>query len=522
MSSAPHLAGKTDFSKRRPIRIVDTSVRDGNQSLWAAAGITTGMMEAVGPLLDKIGLEALDFTSSTNLSMGVKFHNENPWERIARTRAVMPNTPLAAISTGMRFMSWEKASETVFRMSLRLLARHGLRRLQLAEPMNDVDITLRVAQWAKEEGFEQVVAAVTFTESPVHTDDRYRNNTLAYANSSLIDSIYLKDPGGLLTTERVRQLVPVMRAAAGSKTLELHGHCTTGAASHLYLVAAELGVDVLHTGLGPLSNGTAQPSFEHLVANLDALGIPVQADRQAASAAADMLQSFADAQGLAAGVPGEYDLSFHVHQVPGGMMGTMKRQLSEIGMLDALPQVIEEAGRVRGELGYPIMVTPFSQFVGSQALMNVLAERSGQERYSRIPDEVLKFVLGQFGTPEGPILPEVLERVAGMPRSKELSVPVVEKSLEDLHAEYATKFGRKLTEEELMLRLVLPTEQVDGVFASGPAPAWKGKASPNATPVTNAASFIDAANQLPNWKYLAVNFAGQSISLQRPTTGDTK
>jgi oxaloacetate decarboxylase alpha subunit len=521
---APHLAGKADFSKRRPIRIVDTSVRDGNQSLWAAAGVTTGMVEAVGPLLDRIGLEALDFTSSTNLSMGVKFHNENPWERIARTRAVMPNTHLAAITTGMRFMSWEKASETVFRMSLRLMAKHGLSRLQIAEPMNDVDITLRVAQWAKEEGIEQVVAAVVFTESPVHTDDRYRSNTLAYANSPFIDSIYLKDPGGLLTAERVSQLVPVMRVAAGEKTLELHSHCTTGAAPHLYLVGAELGIDVLHTGLGPLSNGTAQPSFEHLVANLDALGIPVDADREAAAAAADMLQSFADAQGLKAGVPSEYDLSFHVHQVPGGMMGTMKRQLSEIGMLDALPQVIEEAGRVRGELGYPIMVTPFSQFVGSQALMNVLAERSGQERYSRIPDEVLKFVLGHFGTPEGPILPEVLQRVADMPRSKELSVPVVEKSLDELHTEYATKFGRTLTEEELMLRLVLPAEQLDGMLTSGPAPAWKpgSRASGTNAPVTNAATFIAAANTLPDWKYLAVNFAGQSISLQRPNTGESQ
>jgi oxaloacetate decarboxylase alpha subunit len=209
-------------------------------------------------------------------------------------------------------------------------------------------------------------------------------------------------------------------------------------------------------------------------------------------------------------------------------MGTMKRQLSEIGMLDALPQVIEEAGRVRGELGYPIMVTPFSQFVGSQALMNVLAERSGQERYSRIPDEVLKFVLGHFGTPEGPILPEVLQRVADMPRSKELSVPVVEKSLEELHTEYATKFGRALTEEELMLRLVLPAEQLDGMLASGPAPAWKAgsrasRANASGTnPVTNVATFIAAANTLPDWKYLAVNFAGQSISLQRSTTGDSQ
>ena len=257
--------------RRTPIRLVDTSLRDGNQSLWGATGLTTGMVEAVGPLLDQVGYEAIDFTSSTNLLVGLKEYQENPWERISRMRDATANTPLSAITTGMRFMSWERASEPVMRMALRLMAKHGLRRLQILEPMNDVDALLRVAQWAKEEGVEIVVAAVTFTESPVHTDARYSHNVAAYAASEFVDAVYVKDPGGLLTAERTRQLIPGVRAAAGTKTLELHSHTTTGAASHVYLVAAELGVDVLHTGLGPLSNGTAQPSLENL---LDELGRP--------------------------------------------------------------------------------------------------------------------------------------------------------------------------------------------------------------------------------------------------------
>ncbi|RZL79066.1 MAG: biotin carboxyl carrier protein [Rhodococcus sp. (in: high G+C Gram-positive bacteria)] len=508
---------------RKPIRLVDTSLRDGNQSLWGATGLTTGMVEAVGPLLDQVGYEAIDFTSSTNLSMGVKWHNENPWERISRMRAVMPNTPLSAITTGMRFMSWEKASETVMRMALRLMAHHGLRRLQIAEPMNDVESLLRVAQWAKEEGIEQIVAAVTFTESPVHTDESYSRNIKAYTASRYVDSVYVKDPGGLLTVERTRQLIPGVRDAAGEKTLELHSHCTTGAASHLYLVAAELGVDVLHTGLGPLSNGTAQPGLENLVGNLDALGIPVQADRAAAAAAADILYSIAKSQNLPAGAPTEYDLSFHVHQVPGGMMGTLKRQLGELRMLEQLPAVIEETGRVRADLGYPIMVTPFSQFVGSQALMNVLAAQSGQERYSRIPDEVVRFVLGHFGTPEGEITPEVLEKVSALPRARELDKKVPEPTLAELHEEYARRFGRQLPEEELLLRMVLPQDQVDSMLAAGPAPRW----SPTGTtrhgaPVTTIAEFIRAAHELPRWKYLAVNRGTERVELRRNTTGGTQ
>ncbi|MGY5014917.1 biotin carboxyl carrier protein [Streptomyces sp. 900105755] len=506
--------------QHKSIRLVDTSLRDGNQSLWGATGLTTGMVEAVGPLLDRVGYEAIDFTSSTHLAMGVKFHRENPWERISRMRAVMPDTPLSAITTGMRFMSWEKASETVMRMALRLLARHGLRRLQIAEPMNDVDSLLRVARWAKEEGVERVVAAVTFTESPVHTDESYARNVRAYQASSYVDSVYVKDPGGLLTVERTRQLIPDIRRAAGDKSLELHSHCTTGAASHLYLAAAELGVDVLHTGLGPLANGTAQPSLENLLGNLDALGIPVRADRDAASAAAEILHAIADSQGLAAGEPTEYDLSFHVHQVPGGMMSTLRRQLGELRMLDRLPAVIEEVGRVRAELGHPIMVTPFSQFVGSQALMNVLATGSGQERYSRVPDEVARFVLGHFGTPQGEIAPEVAERVAALPRTQELAVPPAERSLAELREEYGRRAGRELPEEELLLRLVLPQDQVDAMLAAGPAPRWSPTGVGHATaPVTGVADFIRAAHRLPRWKYLAVTRGTERVELRRTGTG---
>jgi oxaloacetate decarboxylase alpha subunit len=504
------------------VRIVDTSLRDGNQSLWAAVGITTGMAEAVGPALDAIGLEAIDFTSSTHLGMGVKVHHENPWERISRMRAVTPATPLSAITTGMRFISWEKASEPVFRMSLRLLAKSGLRRLQIAEPMNDVDVTLRVAQWAKEEGIEQVVAGIVFTESPVHTDERYRTNAERYAASEFVDAVYLKDPGGLLTAERTRELIPALRAATEGTTLELHSHCTTGAASHLYLIAAQLGVDVLHTGIGPLSNGTAQPSLENLIANLDTLGIPVDVDRDAVARTGEVLNAFAAEQGLEPGRPIEYDLSSHVHQVPGGMMGTLKRQLGEVGMLDKLPAVIEEAGRVRADLGYPIMVTPFSQFVGSQALMNVLATASGQDRYSRVPDEVVRFVLGHFGTPEGKIDDEVVSRVTDMPRSAELSEPVAEPSLAELHEQYAATFGRDLDEEELLLRVVMPAEQVDAMLAQGAAPVWTAGNSTPRSPVGQVSTVVDfmaAVERLPRWRSLFVDFRGESISLQRPNEG---
>lgn len=505
-------------SSRAPVRFVDTSLRDGNQSLWGATGLTTGMVEKVGPELDRIGLEAVDFTSSTNLLMGSKTHREDPWERISRMRAVTPSAPLSAITTGMRFMSWDRSSETVMRMSLRLMARHGLRRLQIAEPMNDASAVLKIAKWAKEEGIESIVAATTFTESPVHTDANYVDAARVFAADPNVDVVYLKDPGGLLTLERTSTLVPALREAIGSKTFELHGHCTTGEAPKNYILAAQLGVDVLHTGIGPLSNGTAQPNMETVMDNLDAVGIPYQADRQAVDRVGEILNSIASDQKLPAGQVMPYDLSSHVHQVPGGMVGTLKRQLSELKMDDELPEVMAETAQVRADLGYPIMVTPFSQFVGSQALMNVLAAKAGQERYSRIPDEVLRFVLGHYGEPAGEIHSEVREKVEDLPRAKELKVePAHDKPVEELLADQREKLGRDLTEEELLLRLVMAPAVLESVHAAGPAPPW----TPSG-PATTMIEFIRATHALPQWQTLHVRRGNQEVRLRRQTRAGTR
>ena len=163
------------------------------------------------------------------------------------------------------------------------------------------------------------------------------------------------------------------------------------------------------------------------------------------------------------------------------------------------------------------MVTPFSQFVGSQALMNVLAEKSGQERYSRIPDEVVKFVIGDFGTPEGEIIPEILQRVADNPRVAELKAARRERTLEELHTEYTGKFGKRLSEEDLLLRIVMPHDQAEIAINAAPAPAWSqgARLSYGSGAVNSVQQFIDAANALPTWKSLSVQRDGATVSLSR-------
>lgn len=498
----------------RTVRLVDTSTRDGNQSLWGATGLTTGMVEALGPALERAGFHALDFTSSTHLSVGVRWHREDPWERIARMRAVVPTTPLSLITTGMRFMSWDRSPESVMRLALRCLARHGMRRLQIAEPMNDTGAALAVARMAKDEGIEQVVGAVTFTESPVHTDDLYAKAAAELACDPAVDAVYLKDPGGLLTVERTAELVPGLRAAVGSTPLELHSHCTTGVAPQVYVLAAQLGVDVLHTAIGPLANGTSQPSVTRLAANLATVGIGVDVDLDAVAEAERLLEAIAAEQGLEPGRPTEYDLGVHGHQVPGGMMGTLRRQLTEMRIPEALPAVLDEVRAVRAELGYPIMVTPYSQFVGSQAVLNVVGARSGAPRWERIPDEVIRYVLGHFGPPPGPIADIVADRVAAAPRTRELDRPAAEPTVDELTAQVRAALGRPVTEEEVLLRTVLPADQLDAVVDAGPAPRWR----PSRT-AGSLAEFLDGVAALPRWRSLQVTLGDERIDLRRPAPG---
>lgn len=443
------------------ISLIDTSLRDGNQSLWGATGLDTAMMLGIAPVLDRVGFEAVDFTTSTHMAVAVRFHRENPWERIRLVRAEMPDTPLGFLTTGLRFISWETASDEVMSLAFRLLAEAGIRRFSVMEPMNDVAALLRCARLVRAAAGQDVVAALTYTVSPVHDDAYFASRAAQLAADPLVAKLYLKDPGGLLTPERARTLLPALKASLGGKPLELHSHQTIALAQFTYAEAPGLGVSCLHTASAPLANGTSQPSTESTLSNLDAAGVATALDRLALAQYGDWLRRVAEAEGLAPGVPSEYDARCFRHQLPGGMIGTMRRQLRELRQEHRWQEVTEEVERVRAELGYPIMVTPFSQVVGTQAVMNVI----GAARYASVPDQVIRYVLGRFGTPTRPVEPGVADRILSLPRARELADEPPMPGLAALRA----RLGRALPDEELLLRAVMPAEQVDAMLAAGPA-----------------------------------------------------
>ena len=443
------------------IALVDTSLRDGNQSTWAAVGLDTAKTLTIAPVMDRVGFKAIDVTTSTHMGVSVRYKREDPWERIRLMAAATPNTPLQFMSTGFRFISWETASPEFMALAFEVLARNGIRRFCLANPMNDAESNITCARMVKRVGGEFVIAALVFTLSPIHDDQHYAAAARKLAACPEVDAIYIKDPGGLLSPRRASTLIPAVKAELGAKPLELHSHCTIGLGELLYMDAVDYGVSALQCASGATADGISNPPSLRVVENLRALGHTVPVDTDALAEVNRYFTRIAQAEGLGVGAPQPFDASYLRHQLPGGMIGTMRRQLAEQRLAHLEAAVIEEIARVREELGWPIVMTPFSQILLTQALLNV----TGRKRYAVIPDEAIRYALGRFGRPNVPVAPEVMARIESLPRTRELRAEAAMPQLAELRA----RLGRELSDEEFLLRATMPATLVDAMRAAGPA-----------------------------------------------------
>ena len=485
------------------ITLVETSLRDGNQSLWAALGIDTAKTLTIAPVMDRVGFKAIDFTTSTHMGVAVRYKQEDPWERMRLMAAATPNTPLQFMSTGFRFIAWETASPEFMALAFRVLARNGIRRFCLADPMNDADSNVACARMVKQGGGEYVIAALVFTHSPIHDNAHYVERARKLAACPDVDALYIKDPGGLLTPNRARTLIPAVKAVIGNKPLELHAHCTIGLAELVYMDAPDYGVSTVQCASGAAGDGTSNPPSERVVANLRALGHSVHVDSEALAEVGRYFTRLAEAEGLPVGKPQAFDANYLHHQLPGGMIGTMHRHLGESRLSHLAGAVIEELGRVREELGWPIVMTPFAQMVLTQAVMNV----TGKERYAVIPDEVIRYALGRFGRPNVPLAPFVMDRIQSMPRTRELQAEPPMAPLQALRK----RIGPQLSDEEFLLRATMPAGQVDAMLVKGPAPVHY---NPALTPVLSLLRQLAPRHELT---HVCVQKAGFKLELRRHT-----
>jgi oxaloacetate decarboxylase (Na+ extruding) subunit alpha len=440
------------------IRIVDTTLRDGNTSLWAH-NMTTGMMHPVLRHMDQAGFDAMEFFVSGRFKKVVREQKDNPWEWVRYGQKEIKNTRLryhGGLSSGFNL-----TPACIPRLVIERVVHYGITLTRLSDPWNNYDELKKEVAELRNLGMESVVNLI-YSVSPRHTDEYYARKAREAAAMKPY-RICFKDVGGMLTPDRTRTLVKLIRQNVGDATLEFHAHCNNGLAPFNLLEAVKAGIRIVHTSVPPLANGSAQPSVFNVVRNLRALGYKTSLDAKVLEPVEQHFRWIAKRDGLPIGAPREYDETWYHHQVPGGMISNLRHQLKMLGKENEMERVLEEIVQVRSELGYPIMVTPFAQFVGSQAAINIMTG----ERYKEVTDQVIQYALGLWGKEGSEYMdPQIKAKVLDRPRARELeNFEVPQLSLEEVRKQYG---GPSLSDEELLLRFYAGPEFVDALKLAPP------------------------------------------------------
>ena len=421
--------------------------------------MTTGMMLPVARAMDEAGFDAMELMSASHLKKCVRELREDPWERVRMVAQRVTRTPLRLMAG--RVNAFEITPVSVYELFIERMAANGIRQARISEEWNDLDGWRRKVGIARKNGLDPIVNLI-YSVSPKHTDEYYARKTREAASLG-VPSLCLKDPGGLLTPERTRTLVPMIFENAGGVPVELHTHCTTGLGPLCCLEAVKLGVRTVNTAVPPLANASSNPSVFSVASNLRALGYACAVDTDALEEVSEHFTAVARQEGFPLGAPVEYDCAQYQHQVPGGMISNLRHQLGKVGLEDKVEEALEEVVRVRAELGYPIMVTPLSQFVGSQAAINVIVGA----RYEEVTDQILQYALGLWGREGAETMdPDVKQKILDRPRGREMArwAPP-DLSIEEVRRKLG---GPGVTDEELLLRWMLSEDEIAAMRAAGP------------------------------------------------------
>ena len=387
------------------LQLMDTTIRDGQQSLWATR-MQLGDMLPILPKMDKVGYWAVEAWGGATFDTCLRFLDENPWERLRSIKAHMPNTDLAMLSRGQNLVGYKHYSKDIVNHFIACAKKNGIQVFRVFDALNDIRNVVDNAEAIKACGgwFEP---AISYTVSPVHTLDGY----LEYGQQLKdlgADSIAIKDMAGMLTPYRTERLVKAFNAEIG---LPVHVHChyVGGMAPMNIIKAAEAGAAIADTASAPLSFGNSHPAVETIVAALQESRYDTGYDLDLLFEIADYWEEVRKRGHYKRGVSSLTHMKVYSHQVPGGMMSNLVSQLEIQNASDRLDEVMREIPRVRAEVGYPPLVTPMSQIVGTQAVFNVLTG----SRWSVVSKEMKDYLCGYYGKAPGPISPEIYKKVVG-------------------------------------------------------------------------------------------------------------
>ncbi|MEW6182341.1 MAG: acetyl-CoA carboxylase biotin carboxyl carrier protein [Bacillota bacterium] len=410
------------------VRITDTTLRDAHQSLWATRMHTKDMLPIVESL-DRIGFHSLEMWGGATFDVCLRYLYEDPWERIREIKKRAKNTPLQMLLRGQSLVGYGHYPDDVAEAFVKKAAENGIDIIRIFDALNDIrnlEFTMKVAKAAG----AHVQATVVYTLSPVHTTDHYLE-----AGKKLVemgaDSICIKDMAGMMAPYHAYELISLFKKHF-SIPVQLHCHYIGGMAVGAYLKAAEANVDVIDTASVPLAFGASQPPVETVVRSLRGTPYDTGLRIRDLFEIAQYFEELRKKRGFERGVTRIHDMRVFDHQVPGGMISNLVTQLQEQKAIHRLQEVLDEIPQVRAELGYPPLVTPTSQIVGTQAVLNVLTG----ERYKLIPEEVRRYLQGYYGRPPAPIDPEIQRKAVG---DRELitcrPADLLEPSLEKLRGE---------------------------------------------------------------------------------------
>jgi pyruvate/oxaloacetate carboxyltransferase len=473
---------------------IDVTLRDAHQCLWSTR-MTTAMMTPILGAIDRAGYAYINILGGAVFDVCVRYLHENPWARVGLLCSRL-QTPCDALTRAQSLYTFELFPDDIVALNSHALARRGVTVLTVYDALNDNRNIESSVRSAHEAGMK-VNAMMTYTLSPVHTDAYYVERARELV-ALAVDFISIKDPTGLLTPERGATLFPAVVQAAGSIPVQLHSHCQSALAPQVYEIAMQRGFRYGYTASEPLANGPSLPATEDVLARARRLGLATSMDDDALAEVAGYFSWVSEREGKPRGKVAAYDAALYEHQVPGGMISNLRSQLEAMHMSHRLPEILEEAARVRKDLGYPIVVSPFAQYIVTQATLNVVQG----ERYKTIPDEVRKYARGYYGRLAAQPSDEFLERADIRPSEYVTEAPAAH--LEPAVPRLRAQLGAAASDEAILLAAFYDRKLIERL--RDPEPECRFRT----TPLTELVGFLATRSDID---YMRVRFAGAEMTV---------
>ena len=436
----------------KKLRICETVLRDGHQSILATR-MRYEQMEPVLGLLDEIGYEALECWGGATYDSCLRFLNEDPWERLRKLKANVKNTPLQMLLRGQNLLGYKHYSDDVVEAFCKAAVKNGIDRIRIFDALNDPRNMEAAIKYSKKAG-AHVQSAMVYTISPVHTTESFLKvaETLVEMGT---DSLCIKDMSGLLGPADAYDLVSTFKKRFGELPIDLHSHFTCGLASTTYWEAAKAGVDIIDTAISPFAHATSQPATETMIEMFKGTEYDLGLDLDKYIPLVDHFRKVKQQIAEEFNLKPASDVipAVRRYQIPGGMLSNTQNQLNEMGMGDRFFDVMDEMPRVREDLGYPPLVTPTSQIVGTMAMMNVMMG----DRYKMVPNEVKDLVRGKYGALPGKISDEIRQTIIGDEQPITCRpADLIEPELEGYRQDLATKGYNGITDEDVLTYAMFP------------------------------------------------------------------